>query len=193
MQPNIFTCLIDFFEFVIFFKLFVDPTVSALMDSEEKYNALLWQQICSKLETSFLGSLHCLPLANSSPIKNQLQKRHFLLEALCTLLPISHVWSKYCAIRVQDLHKLCLQVLHFQLGPRSKVNFTHLADDEQTTSSHRMATGSSGHDMYLINLNQFLKLLPSFFNKVKVRSVFDDIWNVEFEETVLRSFDLVQV
>ena len=73
-------------------------------------------------------------------------------------------------------NKLTSQVLHFQLGPRSKVNFTNLNDEDQIGSPRFAAglqgsVGTAGHEMQMTNFNQFVKLLPTFYNKVKVSGI----------------------
>ena len=134
------------------------------MDAEEKHNAMLWQTICKKFETSFLHYLQNLPLACSSPVKNQLQKRHFLVEALTTLFPMEYVWAKYVAIRTQDLHKICGQVVNFNVF-RNKVNLTILEDDSFATSNQ---TCSQYQGSFSFNIAQFANSLQPFFVKLKI-------------------------
>ena len=147
-----------------------DPTVSSLMDAEEKHNAVLWQTICKKFETSFLHNLQNLPLACSSPVKNQLQRRHFLVEALTTLFPLEYVWTKYVVIRTQDLHKMCGQIINFNVF-RNKVNLTILEDHSFGSCNQN---GSQYQGSFSFNIAQFANSLPPFFVKLKVMAEEDE-------------------
>ena len=56
------------------------------------------------------------------------------------------------------------------------MNFTNLNDEDQIGSPRFAAglqgsVGTAGHEMQMTNFNQFVKLLPTFYNKVKVSRI----------------------
>ncbi|XP_074651811.1 uncharacterized protein KIAA0825-like [Tubulanus polymorphus] len=156
-------------------------SINTVTDTEEEVTASLWAEIRSRLNRYFVERLKRLPLETGDFIVNHApNKRLRYLQSLCSLYPSEVVWSRYRAIRAQQVDRCLGDLLVDSLGNEKSFSEISRTFERLTT----VVIGMINEDFVLLN--------SDLFDAVKTFHALHEIYLEKISEKLTRIVDIAR-